>query len=192
MSSLSTPPSAAGLPSGNGRYIAVALLLLLLIGGVIYWKKTQKPDVVVTTVDAGVYVPHSRNIEDDIPLPPAIEDAGPDTATKLVGPQSYGCEVKKCGGAPAGDLEHMLAFRAKGAHRCYDQALAVDSTLTGNVSITLRIGTNGIPCSVAVASNTTGNPSVGQCMAAAMRGGGYPAPKGGCVDVTVPILLKNK
>jgi hypothetical protein len=86
----------------------------------------------------------------------------------------------------------MLAFRAKAAHKCYDQALASDSTLSGGVTIALRIGTNGLPCSSGVASNSTGNAAVGQCIANSMRNGAYPAPKGGCVDVNVPISLKTR
>lgn len=195
MSSPSTPPPA-GVPSGNGKYIAVALLLLLLIGGVIYWKKSQSdalpppppPDA------GGTYVPPPRKVEDDIPLPPPIEDAGPDSSriTHTVGPQTYGCEVKKCSGQPAADLEGMLAFRAKAAHKCYDQALASDNTLSGSVTISLRIGTNGLPCSAGVASNSTGNAALAQCIAGSMRNGAYPAPKGGCVEANVPIALKNR
>ena len=196
MSSPSTPPPA-GVPSGNGKYIAVALLLLFLIGGVILWKKSQSdtPPPPPPPDASGAYVPPPRKIEDDIPLPPPVEDAGPDTGAKVshtVGPQTYGCEVKKCGGQGAGDLEGMLAFRAKAAHKCYDQALAADSTLSGGVTIALRIGTNGLPCSSGVASNTTGNAAVGQCIANSMRNGAYPAPKGGCVDVNVPISLKAR
>jgi hypothetical protein len=144
---------------------------------------------------AAAYVPPPRKIDDDIPLPPPVEDAGPETGPKVVqtsGPQTFGCEVKKCSGAAPADLEGMLAFRAKSAHKCYDQALATDSTLSGGVTIALRIGTNGLPCSASVASNTTGNPAVAQCIANSMRNGAYPAPKGGCLEANVPISLKSR
>ena len=196
MSSPSTPP-AAGVPSGNGKYYAIAVVLLLLIGGVIFWQKSKSdptPPPPPPPSATASYAPPPRKVEDDIPLPPPVEDAGPETGPKVVqsGPQTYGCEVKKCAGSPAGDMESMLAFRAKAAHKCYDQALATDSTLSGGVTIALRIGTNGAPCSAGVASNSTGNAAVAQCIANAMRNGAYPAPKGGCVDVNVPISLRNK
>jgi len=198
MSSPSTPP-AAGVPSGNGKYIAASVGILAIIGAVIGWKKcsgeTPPPQPPPTPDAAAAYVPPPRKVEDDIPLPPPVEDAGPETGPKVVhngGPQTYGCEVKKCGGSAPGDLEGMLAFRAKAAHKCYDQALATDSTLTGGVTIALRIGTNGLPCSAGVASNSTGNAAVAACIAGSMRNGAYPAPKGGCVDVNVPISLKTR
>ena len=193
MSTPSTPPPA-GLPSGNAKYLAGAVLMLVVVGSVIGWKKCQREVTPPPPADSGTaYVPPPRNTDDDIPLPPAIEDAGPDTGKKI----NYvyltnGCEVKKCTGTAHPDMEAMLAFRAKAAHKCYDQALSQDATLKGGVTIALRLGTNGLPCSASVSSNSTGNSGVAQCIAGSMRAGGYPAPKGGCVDVNVPILLKTK
>lgn len=199
MSSASSPPPAGVPSSGNGKYAAAAVVLLLLVGGVVFWKKSQSdtppPPPPVVPDAAASYAPPPRKIEDDIPLPPPVEDAGPETGPKVVqasGPQTFGCEVKKCSGTAPGDLEGMLAFRAKSAHKCYDQALATDSTLSGGVTIALRIGTNGLPCSASVASNSTGNAAVAQCIANSMRNGAYPAPKGGCVEANVPISLKSR
>lgn len=193
MSTPSTPPPA-GLPSGNGKYIAGAVLMLVAVGAVIGWKKCQPAPTPPPPPDAAVaYVPPTRNTEDDIPLPPPEEDAGPDAAKKINYIYlSNGCEAKKCTGTQHPDMATMLAFRAKAAHKCYDQALSQDATLKGGVTIALRLGTNGLACSASVASNSTGNAGVAQCIAASMRAGGYPAPKGGCVDVAVPILLKTR
>ena len=38
--------SPAGVPSGNGKYIVIALLLLGSIAGITIWQLTKKPPVV--------------------------------------------------------------------------------------------------------------------------------------------------
>lgn len=192
MASKPPTPSVAppGVPSGNGKFIVIALLLLLVIGGVVYWKLSQKPPEPVTLkLDAGPPAPPpSRNNDDDIPPPPATEDAGVDAGKKtvIVGLGSQ-CDAKKCTGQTTDDLSTALAFRAKQSHRCYDNALAQDATLKGKVSIAVRVGANGTVCSAGVASNDMGSPTVANCVAGYFRSGSFPAPKGGCVDANVPI-----
>jgi hypothetical protein len=179
-------------PSGNGKFIVLALLLLGAIGGVIAWKTCQKPTepVVIGPPDAGPPPRPSKNIDEDIPPPPAVEDAGADAGTKppqviFTGNQ---CDVKKCGGSTNSEVETALSFRAKQAHRCYDNALGQDPTLRGKVSIAVRIGSNGQACSAGVASNElTSAPGVANCVAGYFRGQNFPAPRGGCVDVNIPI-----
>lgn len=191
----STPP-AAGVPSGNGKYIVIAVLLLGGIGGISYvlLTKTQQPTVVImeagtpdaapTTVNTG------RNPDDDIPLPPPVIDASVPTTTSSGGTTSagsYQCNVSKCGGTTSSDLETALSFRTKQAHRCYDTALSQDPTLKGKVTVAVRVGTNGSTCSASIVSNDMGSSTVGNCVANYFRGQSFPAPKGGCVDVQVPI-----
>jgi hypothetical protein len=192
MADKAPPPSApAGVPpSGNGKYIVIALLLLGGIGGIIAWKMSQKPPeppIVTQIVDAGP-PPKPKNTDDDIPLPPPVEDAGTDAGKKIVytGTASQ-CDAKKCTGTVGSELEQTLAFRAKQAHRCYDNALTQDATLKGKVSIAVRVGANGTVCSAGVASNDMGSPTVANCVAGYFRSGSFPAPKGGCVDVNVPL-----
>ncbi len=120
----------------------------------------------------------------------ARSDAGPKAPQPAQPEAATGCEEKKCTGLPSADLEEVLVVRARSSHKCYDQALVVDSALTGNVDIQLRIGMNGLPCSVAVAKNTTGNDVVAACIASVMKKGAYPAPSNGCLDVRIPTVLK--
>jgi hypothetical protein len=186
------PPSrAAGVPpsSGNGKYIALALLLLGAVVAVIAYKlthKTETPPVLTEIVDAGPPPKPTVN-DDDIPLL-TVEDAGHDAGKKIVyvGIASQ-CDAKRCAGTTTSELEQTLAFRAKQAHRCYDNALTQDPTLKGKVSIAVRVGANGSVCSAAVASNDMGTPTVANCVAGYFRGGSFPTPKGGCADVNVPI-----
>ena len=186
-----SPP--AGVPSGNGKFIALALLLLGAIGAVIAWKTCQKPPdpVVLTPPDAGPPPRPTKNIDDDIPPPPVVEDASVDAGKKTTTVFTGGgnqCDAKKCTGSAGSDVESALSFRAKQAHRCYDNALGQDPTLRGKVSIAVRIGSNGQACSAGVASNELASaPGVANCVAGYFRGQAFPAPKGGCVDVNIPI-----
>lgn len=191
MVSRAPPPSstAGAPPSGNGKYVVLALLLLGLVGAAIWWKLTHKPAPIVLTqiVDAGP-PPKPTRTDDDIPLPPVVEDAGVDAGKKInhVGIASL-CDSKRCSGENWSELEQTLAFRAKQAHRCYDNALTQDPTLKGKVSIAVRVGANGSVCSVAVASNDMGTPTVANCVVSYFRSGTFPPPKGGCADLNVPI-----
>lgn len=191
------PPSsslrpAAGVPSGNGKFIALAVLLLGIIGAVIAWKSCQKPPepIVLAPPDAGIPPKPSATIDEDIPPPAPVEDAAVEAGKKHTTVVFTGnqCDAKKCTGKASSDVEVALAFRAKQSHRCYDNALSQDPTLRGKISIAVRIGSNGQVCSASVASNElTGAPGVANCVAGYFRGQSFPAPKGGCVDVKIPI-----
>lgn len=183
------PP--AGVPSGNGKFVVLALLLVGVIAAIVIGAKTcQKPqDPVLVIQDAAPPPRPSKTVDDDIPPPIPVEDAGPDAGKKttviFTGNQ---CDVKKCTGATNSEVETALSFRAKQAHRCYDNALSQDPTLRGKVSIAVRIGSNGQACSAGVASNELASaPGVANCVAGYFRGQNFPAPKGGCVDVNIPI-----
>jgi hypothetical protein len=186
----------AGIPaSGGAKYVVVGIALLVLMGGAIVWKMSQKPpEPVVVTADAGNSAPPpkvmGRNPEDDVPPPPPIEDASaPEKGTKVAtGGQASGqCAVPKCNGSAGADLENALSFRVKQSHRCYDNALAQDATLRGKLTVAVRIGANGQACSAGVVSNDMGSQSVASCVSGYFRGANFPAPKGGCVDVNIPI-----
>ena len=197
MASKAPPPASlppAGVPSSNGKFVVLAVVLLGVIGAVIAWKSCQKPPapIVIAAPDARVpTAPPRKNIDDDIPPPPAVEDSGADAGKKVTTVVAAGnpCDVKgTCTGTTNSEIETALSFRAKQAHRCYDNALALDPTLRGKISISVRIGSNGQACSAAVVSNELSSaPSVAACVAGNFRGQSFPAPKGGCVDVTIPI-----
>ena len=195
MASKAPPPpsSPAGVPaSGGGKYVVVAIVLLGLIGAAVGWKMCQKPpEQPVVYVDAAPPVATSgRNLDDDVPLPPAIEDAGSDAGKKVVVTQTgtaSQCDAKKCMGSASSELETALQFRVKQAHRCYDNALAQDPTLRGKVTVSVRVGANGQVCSAGIASNEMGSPNVATCVAGYFRGANFPSPKGGCVDTNIPI-----
>jgi hypothetical protein len=190
MSSIAPSPPTGG---GNAKYVVVVVLLLLGIAGLLVWRSTQKPPepVVIHAPDAAAPVPVNTHIEDDVPPPPIIVDAGPPTPVRTgTGTAQANCGAPKCNGASTPDLESALAFRAKQSRRCYESALENDTTLKGKVQISVRVASNGQVCSAGVASNDMGTTGVAQCVANKFRQTGYfPAPKGGCVDATVPITF---
>lgn len=194
MASQAPPPSSpAGVPSSGGaKYIVIAVVLLGLIAGGVVWKLSQKPEPSspIVVVDAGPPQPivsGGRNLDDDIPLPAPVEDAGPEKKV-VITQVSNACDAKRCTGTAGPELENALGFRAKQAHRCYDNALAQDPTLRGKVTVAVRVGSNGQVCSANVASNDMGSSVVASCVAGYFRGASFPAPKGGgCVDVNIPI-----
>jgi len=187
MSSIAPPPTGGG----NAKYIVVAVLLIAGMGGLIYWRSTSAPPTTVTIhpPDASAPVVVNPHLDDDVPPPPPIVDAGPEIKQRVAnGTPGANCGMAKCSGSVSPDLESALAFRAKQAHACYDQALANDASLKGRVSISLRVASNGQVCSASVAKNEMGSPSVAQCVANKFRQTGFfPAPRCGCIDVAVPL-----
>ena len=185
--------SPAGVPSGNGKYIALAVLLLGSIAGVTIWQLTKKPPQPVTYVDAGPapslsVVNTGRDQTEDIPLPEVIPDAGEKKTTTIVRNDGQ-CNVPKCGGKSTSELETALAFRTRQAHRCYDNALGQDPTLRGKITVAVRVGSNGqtCPAGVSIASNDMNSSTVANCVLGYYRGQNFPAPAGGCADVQIPI-----
>jgi hypothetical protein len=95
---------------------------------------------------------------------------------------------KSCGGNTTPELEQGIAFRARQSHRCYDQALTQNGDLQGHVTLKVKIGINGSVCGAAVTGNDMGSDQVANCVANTFRASqSFPAPKGGCVEVAVPI-----
>jgi hypothetical protein len=178
-----------GVPtSGNSKYVLVVVVLVVGIAALVGWKtcgnhQPTNPVALVSTYDAS---PLSHD-ESNLPLPPPIEEPVPEAGVRII-TLADPCSARSCSGTATPELETALAFRAKQAHRCYDTALAQDTTLKGHITIAVRVASNGRVCSSNVADNDMGTASVANCVAGTFgRSGGFPAPKGNCVDVKVPI-----
>lgn len=190
----SRPPSGIPESGGNAKYAIVAIVLLLGAGGIFAWRSLTNrneqpaPPVVPTASVAQSAAPTDDPKLDDIPPPPpAAPEAGP-PKVKYVYVNGGGCEGTCSEKHATPELSQALQVRAMLARRCYNQALATDSSLRGHVTLAVRIGSGGNVCSATVASNDMGTPSVANCAANIFRnGGGYPAPRGGCVDAKVPL-----
>ena len=195
----SSPPSSLRpvTPNpGTGRNIAVIVLLAAAMAGLFLWKSCQsEPEPVAPAPSASSPVVTARPPPEnpDIPPPPVIPDATADTGhAKAVvsGGGGDGCAQTTCSGTVSAELSSALAFRAKTAHKCYDEALGQDSTLKGQVVINVRVSNNGTICSAGVQSSDLANPSVAACIANRFRQGArLPSPTGGCAEVNVPMRL---
>lgn len=192
MSPTSRPPSGVPASGGNAKYAIVAVLLVLgivLIGLRSCPSRSNAPVAPIPSVSvARSAEPPSNPKLEDIPPPPPIEEkpeAGP-TGPRVIYVPAGGCEGKCSGSAPP-ELAQALQVRGAQARRCYNQALAQDSTLKGHVTIAVRVGPSGNVCSASVASNDMGTPAVANCAANILRANAYPSPRGGCIDTLVPL-----
>jgi hypothetical protein len=190
----SLPP--AGIPDkGNTKYALLALLMVAGIGGLFFWRSSQNKPAAAKPLPVAMpsAAPSTNPKLDDIPMPPPVEEVEeqpqPKTVRYVGGAAPTGCDGT-CKGSPSSELEQALQVRASQARRCYNQALAQDSTLKGHVTVAVRIGPTGNMCTSAVASNDMGSPLVANCAANVFRNvQGYPAPHGGCVDAKVPLAF---
>jgi hypothetical protein len=164
--------------------------LLAAIGALIAWLRfSNKPDVVAPPPApsvAATLAPTNPKL-DDIPPPAPPEEKPEGGGPRIIYVPGGGCEGK-CSGSPPAELAQALQVRATQARRCYNSALSQDSTLKGHVTLSVRIGPAGNVCSASVASNDMGSAAVANCAANIFRSAtGYPSPRGGCVDATVPL-----
>jgi hypothetical protein len=190
---LSRPPAGVPQSGGNAKYAIVAVILLLAAGGIFAWRSMTNRDTAsapappVPSLTASAQPPPNPKLEDIPPPPPAEEkpEAGPG-GPRIVYVPGGGCEAACTGSSPP-ELGQALQVRAAQARRCYNSALATDSSLRGHVTIAVKVAPNGSVCSASVAANDMGSPGVAACAANIFRSANYPAPHGGCVVATVPM-----
>jgi hypothetical protein len=95
---------------------------------------------------------------------------------------------KVCNGDATPELQQQLEFRARASHRCYDQALTQNGDLKGHVTVKVKVGINGSVCGASIIANDMGSDTVASCVQNTFRTtSGFTPPKGGCVEVNVPI-----
>jgi hypothetical protein len=190
-----SPPSSlppAGVPESgaNAKYAVVAAVLVLAIVALFVWRSRSSRSSALAPIPAPVAQspePPSNPKIEDVPPPPPIEqkpEAG--TGPRIIYVQAGGCDGKCFGTAPP-ELNQALQVRGMQARRCYNDALSRDPSLRGHVEIAVRIGTAGNVCAVNVTSNDMHTPTVANCAAHILMNGGYPAPRGGCVERIVPM-----
>ncbi|MFO0662856.1 MAG: AgmX/PglI C-terminal domain-containing protein [Polyangiaceae bacterium] len=70
---------------------------------------------------------------------------------------------------------------------CYQQGIASDPTMAGKVVISAKVGPNGEVESAQVASNTGLSPTVGACIARAVKNAQFAAPGGSGSQLNIPV-----
>ncbi len=115
--------------------------------------------------------------------PEPIDAATPDVDAGVCG--------GRCTGRAGSALVEALSFRARQAHRCYDNALAQDKSIRGKVIVRVRLGADGRVCDVNAQSEDAAMADVATCVAGFYRANtaarSFPPPDDGCIDVAVPI-----
>lgn len=192
-----TPPVPKS--GGSGPFILAAIVMLLLMGGLIFWKmksggETAKVEAPKPT--ATLEQPVLDNAPPPPPPPVASTDssAKPDDTkpgTKKVGSTGGGAPCGVCSGEPAPGLPGALGGKAGQSRACYEKALSSNSTLSGRMTVSIKISQQGTVCSAQVKSDMN-NPLVENCVLQSFRSATFPAPKGGCVDASVPLYFKPK
>jgi hypothetical protein len=190
-----TPPIPKS--GGNGPFILAAVVMLLLMGGLIFWKMKSGAEAPKAQEAPPPSATQNAPILDEAPPPPppiASDSAAPDTtkpnAKKVVGTGGGACS--SCSGDATPALVSALHAKGAQARSCYEHALRQNSMLAGRMSIKLTINQAGQVCSSNVASNELGDPSVANCVLQMMRGGSFPAPSKGCVEIAVPLNFTPK
>jgi hypothetical protein len=174
------------------KYAVVAAALLLAVGALFVWRRASDranapaPPPPAPSVAQSVEPPNPKM--EDIPPPPPVEEKpeGGPVGPRVIYVQQAPCEAK-CTGTATPELEQALRVRASQARRCYNEALSRDPSLRGHLVLDVRVSTAGNVCAVNVQNNDMGSPKVANCAAHILGGASYPAPRGGCVDSTVPL-----
>jgi hypothetical protein len=189
---------ANGVPEGGGgNKVGVGIVIVLLLGGaaaVLYFATKKEPDKVVTTVTTSSAPSTAPTPTYELPaidLPTdAGDDAGGDAGKSGGGLYINPCSAK-CDGTITPEIKAAVGARANTAKQCYKSAIQDNETLSGDMSFTLKIGSNGQTCSLAITSDTTGSPKLQQCVRQRLAVT-YPQPKGGCSEITGTLSFKNK
>ncbi len=127
-------------------------------------------------------------------LPPPPSGTRP-AAGAHPGPVSRGaagCFGERCAGAAGPGLRAALQAKAGLVQSCYRSALRDRPGLRGTIAVSVRVGSGGQVCSAAVTGDDLGEPAVSACVTNLFRAGRFPAPEGGCVDVSVPMNFAPK
>ena len=194
----STPPVPKS--GGSGPFILAAIVMLLLMGGLIFWKMKSSGNETAKVEAPKPTALSEQPVLDEPPPPPPPPVASTDSSakpdetkpgTKKVGSTVAGSPCGVCSGEPNPALAGALGGKAGQSRACYEKALSSNATLSGRMTVSIKINQQGTVCSAAVKSDLN-NPLVENCVLQNFRAATFPAPKGGCVDASVPLYFKPK
>lgn len=192
----STPPPPT---SGNGMQYAIIGILLLLGAGGLYVFATSDDDggetpPVAAMVDAGT-AQRANPYEPTFDIPEEEEDAGveedagapEETAPTMMSTmrrQRVECE----GELETSAIRGVLRNQQSAVRACYERALKRNNFLQGNVTVSLRVQSDGSVEGVRV-GGSLGDSEVFSCVRRLATGWQLPRPRGGCAEVRVPFAL---
>jgi len=191
MATSTTPPPPKS--SGTG-YIVAGVAMLIAMGGLIFWKVGGEKDAKSERAPEPPKVVQKAPVFEDPPPPPPPPEEKKDAEPEKEEPKKVvrasggggGC-AGPCTGTATAALQSALRAKGGQARGCYERALRLNNTLTGRVMVAATIGPQGQVCSANITQNTLGDPTVASCISQMFRSGKFPPPKGGCVNVQVPL-----
>ena len=192
------PTKSSG--SNNHVFIALAVVMLLITGSLIVWKVTRSNDPQpVETVPTATEEerPITNAPPPPPPPPPPAEEA---SAAPSAQPVTNGAVRSgkspcsgECKGEVTGALRSALAGRGGAGRRCYEKSLSQNATLSGKMTVHVKVSPQGSVCSASIANDTLQDPGLANCILGVFRASTLPPPQGGCVDVDVPLnFVPNK
>ena len=192
-----TPPVPKS--GGSGPFVLAAIVMLLLMGGLIFWKMKSGDETAKVEAPKPTATVEQPALDEPPPPPPppvasTDSSAKPDDkqpGTKKLGSTAPGAACGVCSGEPNPSLPGALGGKAGQSRACYEKALSSNATLSGRMTVSLKINQQGTVCSAQVKSDMN-NPLVENCVLQSFRAATFPAPKGGCVDASVPLYFKPK
>lgn len=186
----STPQS-----DGGGSYVRAGIVMLLVAAALVagwYFYPSPKREPQPAASTGGANTGQTKIVAPIPPPPPPPEDEP--SASASVSPvasskstrASGGCSGD-CAGEVSIELRSYLSGRASQGRKCYERALLQNSSLKGHMKVKLRLNPQGQLCNASVAADELQDPGLSQCILQLFRNSVYPSPKGGCVDVAVPL-----
>ncbi len=166
--------------------------MLLAAGGLVFWKRSHSnaPTPATAAPSETEQGPRVSMAPPPPPPPPEVEASAVPEPSASVPTRSIraggGCSGA-CEGTVTGTLQSALAGRGAASRRCYEKALLRDASLQGRMKVRARVGTGGQVCSASMVSDGLQDPGLSNCVLALIRASTLPAPKGGCVDVEIPL-----
>jgi TonB family protein len=190
-SSTSRPPAPP-----TKQYWTAALIMLLLVAGLVIYKLAGKQTAVAPAPPPPTPKTAAEPVFDQPPPAPPPPAPSESVAAPEPGPKPGRSGPAGCGGSCQGEatstLRAQLGAKAAMARGCYERALRNNSQLQGRVRVSVRVSPNGLVCSARVTQNELGDAGVTGCVLQIFRSSSFAPPKGGCVDVEVPLRFEPK
>jgi outer membrane biosynthesis protein TonB len=96
-----------------------------------------------------------------------------------------------CAGSATPELVAAATSRAGQAKPCYDRALGAGGSVRGRMRVLVRVRDDGSVCETRVLASDMST-EMNRCVTQVLGGASYPAPVGGCIDVTVPLTFEPR
>jgi len=177
--------------SGSGSYVRAAVIMLLIAVALVVGKSMMKSEPQAASTAAVVSErPKAELAPPPPPPPPPEEPSASASASSAPSPKlskgGSGC-AGECKGEVSSELRTYLSGRAAQGRKCYERALLQNGSLQGRMKVQVRLSAAGQLCNASMAADDLRDPGLSACILQMFRNSVFPTPKGGCVDVAVPM-----